>query len=65
MAVDIDISAEKGSITKRPNAQSIKSVHRGSDVEINEGHVSYDHTKRRLKPRHIQLIGIAGTIGTG
>lgn len=25
---------------------------------------SYDHTHRRLKPRHIQLIGIGGTIGT-
>ncbi|KAI9839856.1 MAG: hypothetical protein M1819_000046 [Sarea resinae] len=24
----------------------------------------YDHTHRRLKPRHIQLIGIGGTIGT-
>lgn len=23
-----------------------------------------DQTKRKLKPRHIQLIGIAGTIGT-
>ncbi|KZF26416.1 hypothetical protein L228DRAFT_242885 [Xylona heveae TC161] len=23
-----------------------------------------DHTQRRLKPRHIQLIGIGGTIGT-
>ncbi|KAK8168740.1 amino acid permease/ SLC12A domain-containing protein [Phyllosticta citrichinensis] len=25
---------------------------------------SGDHTQRRLKPRHIQLIGIGGTIGT-
>ncbi|KAL4889714.1 hypothetical protein BDV59DRAFT_104852 [Aspergillus ambiguus] len=24
----------------------------------------YDHTHRKLKPRHIQLIGIGGTIGT-
>ena len=24
----------------------------------------YDSTHRRLKPRHIQLIGIGGTIGT-
>lgn len=23
-----------------------------------------DHTHRKLKPRHIQLIGIGGTIGT-
>ncbi|KAF8538738.1 general amino acid permease AGP2 [Trichophaea hybrida] len=26
--------------------------------------LSYDHTHRRLKPRHVQLIGIGGTIGT-
>ena len=25
---------------------------------------SRDHTHRKLKPRHIQLIGIGGTIGT-
>jgi amino acid permease len=26
--------------------------------------VGYDSTHRKLKPRHIQLIGIGGTIGT-
>lgn len=26
--------------------------------------VSYDETHRQLRPRHIQLIGIGGTIGT-
>ncbi|KAK2875362.1 hypothetical protein FQN49_001656 [Arthroderma sp. PD_2] len=26
--------------------------------------VSTDHTHRKLKPRHIQLIGIGGTVGT-
>jgi amino acid transporter len=25
---------------------------------------SHDHTHRKLKPRHVQLIGIGGTIGT-
>jgi len=25
---------------------------------------TYDHTHRKLKPRHVQLIGIGGTIGT-
>lgn len=34
----------------------------GSSIEIL--HEDQDQTKRRLKPRHIQLIGIAGTIGT-
>ncbi|KAE8443327.1 hypothetical protein EG329_001970 [Mollisiaceae sp. DMI_Dod_QoI] len=28
------------------------------------GEVSYDSTHRQLRPRHIQLIGIGGTIGT-
>lgn len=34
----------------------------GSSIEIL--HEDQDQTKRKLKPRHIQLIGIAGTIGT-
>ncbi|KAJ5014993.1 General amino acid permease AGP2 [Colletotrichum sp. SAR 10_99] len=35
------------------------------DGDVQNGHVdASDHTHRRLKPRHIQLIGIAGTIGT-
>ncbi|KAI9736211.1 MAG: hypothetical protein M1834_001096 [Cirrosporium novae-zelandiae] len=37
-----------------------------SDNEVERGIAKpvYDHTRRKLKPRHIQLIGIAGTIGT-
>ncbi|KAI8301311.1 General amino acid permease AGP2 [Colletotrichum sp. SAR11_240] len=35
------------------------------DGDVQSGHVdASDHTHRRLKPRHIHLIGIAGTIGT-
>lgn len=40
------------------------------DVEGRRGSVTpsvklaYDSTHRKLKPRHIQLIGIGGTIGT-
>ncbi|THU81260.1 hypothetical protein K435DRAFT_735588 [Dendrothele bispora CBS 962.96] len=39
------------------------------DVEVSlrstpEEYVAYDHTKRRLKNRHVQLIAIGGTIGT-
>lgn len=34
----------------------------GSDV--GSIRVSYDSTHRQLRPRHIQLIGIGGTIGT-
>ncbi|KAK8153196.1 amino acid permease/ SLC12A domain-containing protein [Phyllosticta citrichinensis] len=37
----------------------------GDVGNVQSGHVdASDHTHRRLKPRHIQLIGIAGTIGT-
>lgn len=36
--------------TPASDSPSLKSVH--------------DHTHRQLKPRHIQLIGIGGTIGT-
>ncbi|RAL16532.1 uncharacterized protein BO97DRAFT_137153 [Aspergillus homomorphus CBS 101889] len=38
-----------------------------SDVDefvVNSNKLASDHTHRRLKPRHIQLIGIGGTIGT-
>ncbi|KAJ5176403.1 General amino acid permease AGP2 [Penicillium canariense] len=36
------------------------------DVSIDGGSMNptYDHTWRKLKPRHLQLIGIGGTIGT-
>jgi amino acid transporter len=36
------------------------------DVSIDGGSMepTYDHTHRKLKPRHLQLIGIGGTIGT-
>jgi len=36
----------------------------GNQVD-SDAPVSYDHTHRKLKSRHVQLIGIGGTIGTG
>ncbi|KAJ5578993.1 hypothetical protein N7450_007860 [Penicillium hetheringtonii] len=44
---------EKNSIEKR-------------DDSVDGGFIgpTYDHTHRKLKPRHVQLIGIGGTIGT-
>lgn len=44
---------EKNSIEKR-------------DDSVDGGSIgpTYDHTHRKLKPRHVQLIGIGGTIGT-
>ncbi|KAJ5963399.1 Amino acid/polyamine transporter I [Penicillium vulpinum] len=40
------------------SARRIPSVDSGSMES------TYDHTHRKLKPRHVQLIGIGGTIGT-
>lgn len=34
------------------------------NVEAGSLKISYDSTHRQLRPRHIQLIGIGGTIGT-
>ncbi|PYH36563.1 putative general amino acid permease (Agp2) [Aspergillus neoniger CBS 115656] len=33
-------------------------------LEDDSKKLAYDHTHRKLKPRHIQLIGIGGTVGT-
>lgn len=35
-----------------------------TDDESSSVKIVADHTHRRLRPRHIQLIGIGGTIGT-
>lgn len=49
-------------VTSLKNACTIKNP--GSDEESDSTKVGYDSTHRKLKPRHIQLIGIGGTIGT-
>ncbi|GKZ24575.1 hypothetical protein AbraIFM66951_011449 [Aspergillus brasiliensis] len=33
-------------------------------LEDDSKRLAYDHTHRKLKPRHIQLIGIGGSVGT-
>lgn len=64
----------------RPSDPESKSSHLGKAMEVTEkdstsgkrtpsvdsGSMEYthDHTHRKLKPRHVQLIGIGGTIGT-
>ncbi|RDW92489.1 putative general amino acid permease-1 [Coleophoma crateriformis] len=52
--------SEKVDLHKR--ATPVSADH--SDIEVVVDSIKNDHTKRKLKPRHIQLIGIAGTIGT-
>ncbi|CAL3963801.1 unnamed protein product [Diplocarpon coronariae] len=46
-----------------------KEVHEEAQISYDlnsssQGIVTFDQTHRRLRPRHIQLIGIGGTIGT-
>ena len=43
-----------------------KSSMEKRDDSVDGGSIgpTYDHTHRKLKPRHVQLIGIGGTIGT-
>ncbi|KAJ5787375.1 Amino acid/polyamine transporter I [Penicillium paradoxum] len=40
------------------------SARRTPSVDSGSMESTYDHTHRKLKPRHVQLIGIGGTIGT-
>jgi yeast amino acid transporter len=49
-------------ISKLKNAYDLSDTNRrpSEDGSIKQ----YDETHRKLKPRHIQLIGIGGTIGT-
>ena len=52
-------SADQGELTEKD------VVIKNREESIEEGlKPSYDHTHRKLKPRHVQLIGIGGTIGT-
>ena len=58
----------------RPGSKDEKSIgltKQGAVVDDGEESIgespikpTYDHTRRTLKPRHIQLIGIGGTVGT-
>jgi amino acid transporter len=48
-----------------PSKEAGTDVSAGSDIVIHAAEPwGDDHTQRKLRPRHIQLIGIAGTIGT-
>ncbi|CAI7641521.1 unnamed protein product [Penicillium glandicola] len=40
------------------------SSNRAASVDSGSMESTYDHTQRKLKPRHVQLMGIGGTIGT-
>lgn len=40
------------------------NANRAPSLDSGSMESTYDHTHRKLKPRHVQLIGIGGTIGT-
>ena len=50
-------------VTELPTYDNGDAERRGSVASYNISGV-HDDTHRKLKPRHIQLIGIGGTIGT-
>lgn len=45
-------------------AEQISQESRDDSITGGSMKPTYDYTHRKLKPRHIQLIGIGGTIGT-
>lgn len=45
-------------------AEKDQSGNRDASIDGGSMKPTYDHTRRKLKPRHLQLIGIGGTIGT-
>jgi amino acid transporter len=65
---DLDLATD--GLTKRSGNQGEFSekhtvIDNNEESSIEEGSKpTHDHTHRKLKPRHVQLIGIGGTIGT-
>ncbi|KAF7178613.1 hypothetical protein CNMCM7691_007427 [Aspergillus felis] len=65
-----DVNLATSNLTKRngcPTTYSEKTTvteDSGESIGGASSKPTYDHTHRKLKPRHIQLIGIGGTIGT-
>lgn len=63
------VASKTDGLSKRLGKQG-ELTEKGPAVEDREGSIEeglkpvYDHTHRKLKPRHVQLIGIGGVIGT-
>jgi len=58
---DLEDASRKQSVVASIKANYGLAERPSDDESIKVG---YDSTHRKLKPRHIQLIGIGGTIGT-
>lgn len=49
---------------KNLEIQPVQSQQHGTVLELNELTQQYGQTQRGLKPRHVQLMAIGGSIGT-
>jgi amino acid transporter len=70
VSTGVDYSPPSGPLGEKRVVTEEKAPTYGYDAEGRRASVTlsakstYDSTHRMLKPRHIQLIGIGGTIGT-
>ncbi len=62
----IDIPGSAAAEYERDKAYGNHEKYSEAQIESNNVSIksTYDSTHRQLRPRHIQLIGIGGTIGT-
>lgn len=60
---DDEEAVRRGS--RKPSVVSaLKNSYALTETDADSVKVGFDNTHRKLKPRHVQLIGIGGTIGT-
>ncbi|CAG7917149.1 unnamed protein product [Penicillium olsonii] len=65
MSIMSDIHAKHPDPESKPMKQEVAEQDpRRDSVDSGSMQSTYDETHRKLKPRHVQLIGIGGTIGT-
>lgn len=58
------LGARPSDVEKDPTQLGSGESQHSKAASVSLSPASHDHTERRLKSRHIQLIGIGGTIGT-
>jgi amino acid transporter len=67
-SIDIPGSVGAGYITNGKDKEYNSSHDKLEEAQVQSDSIplklNYDSTHRQLRPRHIQLIGIGGTIGT-
>ena len=60
----VEVIGNDDTAYRRPSKGAIETFDFGGDETSDSTSLRKDTTHRRLKARHIQLIGIGGTIGT-